>query len=228
MPVLKILLVDDEKSLVKGLTSSLEYYGFEVDTAYSGREAVEKFKTNAYDFIILDLMLPQIDGMSLCRMFREKSDIPIIMLTARNDDLDKITGLETGADDYMTKPFNTMELIARIKAIYRRTRKGETGSQTIVAGPMVLNKAMQRVTLKDREVDLTTKEYHLLEILMENPGRIFTRENLFETIWGQESIDTRTIDVHIRNLREKIEEDPSRPEFIKTKWGSGYYFRKEE
>lgn len=225
---MKILLVDDERALVKGLASSLEYHDFEVDTAYSGKEAVEKFNSNKYDFIILDLMLPQIDGMSLCRMFREKSDVPIIMLTARDDDLDKITGLETGADDYMTKPFNTMELIARIKAIYRRTRKDKTGSETVVAGPLVLDKAMQTVTIKGRKVELTTKEYRLLQTLMENPGRIFTREKLFEAIWGYEGFDMRTIDVHIRNLREKIEDDPSRPEYIKTKWGSGYYFRRKE
>lgn len=225
---MKILLVDDEKALVKGLKNSLEFCGYTVETAYSGGEALEKFNTTRYDFIILDLMLPQIDGMSLCRMFREKSDVPIIMLTARGDDLDKIAGLETGADDYMTKPFNTMELIARIKAIHRRIRKNETGQDIIEAGPIVLDRNLQKVTVDNAEVELTAKEFKLLEVLVSNPGRIFTREKLFETIWGEEGFDTRTIDVHIRNIREKIEDDPSSPVFIKTKWGSGYYFRRDE
>lgn len=225
---MKILLVDDEKALVKGLKSSLEFHGFSVDTAYSGGEAVEKFNNNCYDFIILDLMLPQIDGMSLCRMFRDKSDVPIIMLTARDDDLDKITGLETGADDYMTKPFNTMELIARIKAIHRRVQKSDSGPRVISAGPIVLDRNLQKVTVENREVDLTTREFQLLEALMSHPGRIFAREKLFEMIWGEEGFDTRTIDVHVRNIREKIEKDPSNPQFLKTKWGSGYYFRRED
>ncbi len=225
---MKILLVDDEQSLVKGLKTSLEFNGFEVDTAYHGSEALDKFNNKQYDFIILDLMLPKIDGMSLCRIIRERSDVPILMLTARDDDLDKITGLETGADDYMTKPFNTMELIARIKAILRRSKKVESGAAAIHSGPITLDRNQQKVIIGNRAIDLTAKEYKLLEVLMLNRGKVFTRENLFETVWGEEGLDTRTIDVHIRNIREKIETDPSSPFFIKTKWGTGYYFRKED
>ena len=224
---MKILLIDDEKSLIKGLKSSLEFQGFEVDTAFSGSEALTKFSANEYDFIILDLMLPQIDGMSLCRIFREKSDVPIIMLTARNDHLDRIAGLDTGADDYVTKPFNTMELIARIRAIYRRVYRNKKASGSIVQGQLELDTDLQRIRVGNREVPLTAKEFSLLEVLMKNPGRIFSREKLFELVWGEESLDTRTIDVHIRNIREKIEDDPSNPAYIITKWGSGYYFRKD-
>ena len=222
----RILLIDDEKALVKGLKSSLEFHGFNVDTAYSGSEALSKFGENQYDFIVLDLMLPQIDGMSLCRMFRERSEVPIIMLTARSDHLDKIAGLETGADDYMTKPFNTMELIARIRAVHRRVQKQKTPSANIVEGRLELNPDLQRVRVGDREVPLTVKEFQLLEVLMSNPGRIFSRKKLFEMIWEEEGFDTRTIDVHIRNIREKIEVDPSNPVYIITKWGSGYYFKR--
>jgi len=225
---MKILLVDDEKLLVKGLKSSLEFHGLDVDTAYSGSQALDKFNNNAYDLVILDLMLPQIDGMSLCRMFRERSDVPIIMLTARNDHLDKIAGLDTGADDYMTKPFNTMELIARIRAIHRRVQKTQRPPTSIIEGGLELNGDLQKIKVGDREISLTAKEFQLLEVLMGNPGRIFTREKLFEMIWGEDGLDTRTIDVHIRNIREKIEEDPSNPIYLLTKWGSGYYFRRED
>ena len=223
---MKILLIDDEKSLVKGLKSSLEFQGFDVDTAFSGSEALAKFNANEYDFIILDLMLPQIDGMSLCRMFRERSDVPIIMLTARDHHLDRIAGLDTGADDYVTKPFNTMELIARIRAVHRRVYGSKKASGTIVQGPLELDTDLQKIRVGSREVPLTAKEFSLLELLMKNPGRIFSREKLFELVWGEEGLDTRTIDVHIRNIREKIEDDPSNPVYIITKWGSGYYFRK--
>jgi two-component system response regulator VicR len=225
---MRVLLIDDEKPLVKGLKSSLEFQGFTVDTAFSGSEALTKFNSNTYDFIILDLMLPQIDGISLCRMFREQSDVPIIMLTARDDHLDKIAGLDTGADDYMTKPFNTMELIARIRAIHRRVYGNKKASNTIVEGPFVLDTDLQRIKMGNREVPLTVKEFRLLEVLMKSPGRIFSRETLFELVWGEESLDTRTIDVHIRNIREKIEDDPSNPNYIMTKWGGGYYFRRED
>lgn len=225
---MKILLVDDEKLLVKGLKSSLEVHGFSVDTAFSGSQALAKFNNNNYDLVILDLMLPQIDGMSLCRMFRERSDVPIIMLTARNDTLDKIAGLDIGADDYLTKPFNTMELIARIRAISRRIRKTQQPTQSIVRGNLELDRALEKIRVEGREMPLTTKEYQLLEVLISNPGRIFSREKLYEIVWDQESFDTRTIDVHIRNIREKIERDPSKPRYIKTKWGSGYYFRGED
>ncbi len=223
---MRILLVDDEKLLVKGLKSSLEVHGFSVDTAYSGTEALTKFKGTGYDLVILDLMLPQIDGMSLCRMFRESSDVPIIMLTARNDPLDKIVGLDIGADDYLTKPFNTMELIARIRAVSRRMQKTRQPPQRIAAGDLELEEGMQKIRVKNREIPLTVKEYRLLEVFLKNPGRIFGREQLYEMIWGEEGFDTRTIDVHIRNIREKIEEDPSNPSYIRTKWGSGYYFEK--
>ncbi len=223
---MKILLVDDEKSLVKGLKSSLEFHGYSVDTAYSGSQALSKFNDMAYDLIILDLMLPQIDGMSLCRMFRERSDVPIIMLTARHDHLDKIAGLDSGADDYMTKPFNTMELIARIRAIQRRMQKAMKPSESIIEGPLELSGDLQRIIIHGREIPLTAKEFQLLKVLMSNPGRIFSREMLFEMIWGEDGFDTRTIDVHIRNIREKIEEDPSSPVYLITKWGSGYYFKK--
>lgn len=224
---MKILLVDDEKLLVKGLKNSLEFHGFQVDTAFSGSEALNRFNRGNYDFIILDIMLPEIDGLSLCRMFRCKSDVPILMLTARDDDLDKITGLEIGADDYMTKPFNTMELIARIKAIRRRLQRQDTGPKALTVGPVTLDREQQKVTAGEKKADLTAKEFKLLEALMSNPGKIFTRERLFEIVWGEEGFDTRTIDVHIRNIREKIEEDPSNPVYLKTKWGIGYYFRKE-
>ena len=185
---MRILIIDDEKPLVKGLKSSLEFHGFSVDTAYSGSEALTKFNANEYDFIVLDLMLPQIDGMSLCRMFRERSDVPIIMLTARSDHLDRIAGLDTGADDYVTKPFNTMELIARIRAIHRRVCKNQKASGNIVEGPLVLDIDLQRIIVKGREVPLTAKEFSLLEVLMKNPGRIFAREKLFEMVWGRKAL----------------------------------------
>ena len=221
---MRILLIDDEKALVKGLKSSLEFHGFNVDTAYSGSEALSKFGENQYDFIVLDLMLPQIDGMSLCRMFRERSEVPIIMLTARSDLLDKIAGLETGSDDYMTKPFNTMELIARIRAVHRRVKTKKLLQQILwKVGWNLTQTCRERVG--DREVPLTVKEFQLLEVLMSNPGRIFSRK-AFEMIWEEEGFDTRTIDVHIRNIREKIEVDPSNPVYIITKWGSGYYFKR--
>lgn len=223
----KILIVDDEPLLVKGLKYSLEQDDNTIDVAYDGKEAWEKFNRNSYDIIILDLMLPEIDGLELCKMIREKSQVPIVMLTAKGEDMTKILGLEYGADDYLTKPFNILELKARMKAILRRTQQKEKiGEQVIKVDDFVVNTLGRKVTVKNREVNLTAKEFDLLLLLATNPGKIFTREELLEIIWGYEYFgDLRTVDVHIRRLREKIEENSNQAEYILTKWGVGYYFR---
>jgi DNA-binding response OmpR family regulator len=223
----KILIVDDEPLLVKGLKYSLEQDSNNIDVAYDGKEAWDKFNRNTYDLIILDLMLPEIDGLELCKMIREKSQVPIVMLTAKGEDMTKILGLEYGADDYLTKPFNILELKARIKAILRRTQKKEKiGEQVLRVDDFVINTLGRKVTVKTREVNLTAKEFDLLLLLATNPGKIFTREELLEVIWGYEYFgDLRTVDVHIRRLREKIEENSNQAEYILTKWGVGYYFR---
>lgn len=225
----KVLLVDDEKTLVKALKFNLEKEGFQVEEAFDGEEALEKALTVNPDIIILDLMLPGLDGFEVCREIRKKEEIPIIMLTAKGEDIDKVLGLELGADDYMTKPFNPRELVARMKAILRRSasRREEMRKQ-IRFGTLQIDLLKHRVSLKDREVDLTAKEFALLSFLASNAGRVYSRGQLLEQIWGYNYYgDERTVDVHIRHLREKIEEDPGNPRMILTVWGSGYKFREE-
>jgi DNA-binding response OmpR family regulator len=225
----KVLVVDDEKLIVKGLRFSLEQEDMEVDTAYDGEEAVEKAREGNYDIILLDLMLPKLDGLSACQQIREFSDVPIIMLTAKGEDMDKILGLEYGADDYITKPFNILEVKARIKAIMRRTTSRgvqEQNERIVEVGDLVLDCDARRVQVSGREVNLTAKEFDVLELLVLNPNKVYSRENLLNLVWGYEYPgDVRTVDVHIRRLREKIEENPSDPKYVHTKWGVGYYFQ---
>ena len=224
----RVLIVDDEKLIVKGIRFSLEKDDYEVDTAYDGGEALEKARENTYDVILLDLMLPVMNGMDVCRQIRELSDVPIIMLTAKGEDMDKILGLEYGADDYITKPFNILEVKARIKAILRRTRaaKKNVEENVIVNGDVRLDKDNRRVQICGREINLTGKEFELLEFLVANPGRVYGRAKLLQLIWGKDYPgDERTVDVHVRRLREKIEPNPSEPRYVQTKWGVGYYYQ---
>lgn len=225
----KVLVVDDEKLIVKGIRFSLEQDGMEVDCAYDGEEALNKAKSNSYDMILLDIMLPKMDGFEVCQAIREFSDMPIVMLTAKGDDMDKILGLEYGADDYITKPFNILEVKARIKAIIRRTSKrdkDQSSDKVIKKGDMQIDCESRRVVIGDREINLTAKEFDLLELLAMNPNKVYSRENLLNIVWGYEYPgDARTVDVHIRRLREKIEANPSDPKYVYTKWGVGYYFR---
>ncbi|MCI8708512.1 MAG: response regulator transcription factor [Dorea sp.] len=225
----RVLIVDDEKLIVKGIRYSLEQDSMEVDAAYDGEEAMALIRENPYDMILLDVMLPKYDGFEVCRYVREFSDVPIIMLTAKGDDMDKILGLEYGADDYITKPFNILEVKARIKAIMRRTRKKDgdgRDNKNIVKGDMKIDCESRRVTIGEREVNLTAKEFDLLELLAMNPNKVYSRENLLNIVWGYEYPgDARTVDVHIRRLREKVETNPSDPKYVYTKWGVGYYFR---
>lgn len=225
----RILVVDDEKLIVKGLKFSLVQDDMEVDCAYDGEEALELAKQNSYDIILLDVMLPKMDGFEVCQMIREFSDVPIIMLTAKGEDMDKILGLEYGADDYITKPFNILEVKARMKAILRRSNKKnnvqDTG-KTIVKGDMQIDCESRRVVIAGREINLTAKEFDLLELLAMNPNKVYSRENLLNIVWGYEYPgDARTVDVHIRRLREKVEANPSDPKYVYTKWGVGYYFK---
>ncbi len=224
----KVLVVDDEKLIVKGIRFSLEQDDMEVDCAYDGEEAVQKAKENQYDIILLDLMLPKLDGLQVCQQIREFSDVPIIMLTAKGEDMDKILGLEYGADDYITKPFNILEVKARIKAIMRRTQNKAAAGQkdkVVEAGDLLMDCDARRVSIKGREINLTAKEFDVLELLVLNPNKVYSRENLLNLVWGYEYPgDVRTVDVHIRRLREKIEENPSDPKYVHTKWGVGYYF----
>ena len=222
----KILIVDDEPLIVKGLKYSLEQDGYETDSAVDGEEAVNKFFAGQFDLVLLDVMLPKIDGIEVCQRIREKSNVPIIMLTAKGDDMDKILGLEYGADDYMTKPFNILEVKARIKTIFRRTMmQRENATRIVTVRDLKLNMNNRSVTVGDREVNLTAKEFDLLQLFVTNRGKVFSRESLLETIWKYDYLgDLRTVDVHIRRLREKIERVPSQPEYIFTKWGVGYYF----
>jgi DNA-binding response OmpR family regulator len=222
----KILVVDDEKLIVKGIRFSLEQDSYEVDAAYDGEEALQKAKTNQYDLIMLDLMLPKMSGLDVCREIREFSDVPIIMLTAKGEDMDKILGLEYGADDYITKPFNILEVKARIKAILRRTEshapRKEEDPSVVVSGDLRLDKDNRRVTVQGREVNLTSKEFELLDFLVSHPGKVYTRDSLLTLIWGKDYPgDERTVDVHVRRLREKIEPNPSEPVYVRTKWGRG-------
>ena len=225
----KVLVVDDEKLIVKGLRFSLEQDDMEVDCAYDGEEAIDMAKRKEYDIILLDVMLPKYDGFEVCRQIRDFSDVPIIMLTAKGEDMDKILGLEYGADDYITKPFNILEVKARMKAVMRRTgRKGgnpSTGKE-LVKGDLRIDCESRRVFSKDKELNLTAKEFDLLELLANNPNKVYSRESLLNIVWGYEYPgDARSVDVHIRRLREKIEVNPSDPKYVYTKWGVGYYFR---
>ncbi len=222
-----ILVVDDERVLVKGIKFNLENEGYQVDTGADGAEAVEKARTGRFDLIVLDLMMPKIDGLQACMKIREFSNVPIIMLTARSEDADKIIGFECGADDYITKPFNILELKARIRALLRRagqTAQKERNANRLERGAIAIDVA-ERAAWRDGEpVELTAKEFDLIELLLRNPGRVYSRENLLNLVWGYEYIgELRTVDVHIRRLREKLEPDPANPEYILTKWGVGYY-----
>ncbi len=225
---MKILVVDDEKLLVKGIKFNLEQEGYQVITAFDGEEAVRLAHDESIDLILLDLMLPKIDGFTACRTIRGFSNVPIIMLTAKSEDIDKILGLEYGADDYITKPFNIREVTARIKAILRRVNpspKGDT-SRVMISGDIRLDYNFRRATVGDRSVELTGKEFDLLELFLKNPDRVYTRENLLDILWGiGYPSEERTIDVHMRRLREKIEDNPAEPKYLKTKWGVGYYYK---
>lgn len=225
----RVLVVDDEKLIVKGIRFSLLQDGLEVDCAYDGEEALELAKTNEYDLVLLDVMLPKYDGFQVCQLIREFSDVPIVMLTAKGDDMDKILGLEYGADDYITKPFNILEVKARIKAIMRRTGKKEEvvdESNILIKHDMKIDRESRRVFIADEEIGLTAKEFDLLELLALNPDKVYSREQLLNLVWKYEySGDARTVDVHIRRLREKIEKTPSNPKYVFTKWGVGYYFK---
>ena len=225
----KVLVVDDEKLIVKGIRFSLEQDDMEVDCAYDGEEAIDMIKRKEYDIILLDIMLPKYDGFEVCRQVREFSDVPIIMLTAKGADMDKILGLEYGADDYITKPFNILEVKARMKAIMRRTGKKNqrvSSGRELVKGSLRIDCESRRVFEGDKELNLTAKEFDLLELLANNPNKVYSRENLLNIVWGYEYPgDARTVDVHIRRLREKIEPNPSDPKYVYTKWGVGYYFR---
>lgn len=226
---MKILVVDDEKVIVKGISFNLRNEGYEVDAGYDGEQAVELARAGGYDLIILDLMMPKIDGLQACVKIREFSDVPIIMLTARSEDADKIIGLESGADDYITKPFNILELKARIRALLRRSamteaKKSVPSDEVLTAGGITLDLATRMAVRDGGSVDLTVKEFDLMELLMRNPGRVYSRETLLDLVWGYEyQGDFRTVDVHIRRLREKLERDPGNPSLILTKWGVGYY-----
>ena len=228
---MKILVVDDEELLVKGIRFNLENEGYEVDGAYDGKTAVELARRNRYDLLILDVMMPEMDGLETCMQIRSFSDVPVIMLTAKSEDTDKLMGFAYGADDYVTKPFNVLELKARVRALLRRAavahaQGAEGGKSRLVCGDIALDPE-QRIAFKDGEsVELTAKEYDLMELLIKNPRRVFSREDLMNTVWGYSYAgDYRTVDVHIRRLREKLEKTPAEPEYIMTKWGVGYYLK---
>ena len=227
----KVLVVDDEKLIVKGIRFSLLQDGMEVDCAYDGEEAFNMTKANSYDMILLDVMLPKMDGFEVCQAIREFSDVPIVMLTAKDDDMDKILGLEYGADDYITKPFNILEVKARIKAIMRRTspeRAPQVQSSVIEKGDIKLDCDSRRLFINDNEINLTAREFELLEILIKNENKVYSRESLLKIVWGEDYPgDVRTVDVHVRRLREKIEANPSEPKYVHTKWGVGYYYNQK-
>ena len=227
---MKILVVDDEQLLVKGIKFNLENEGYQVDTAFDGAEAVERAAAVDYDLIILDLMMPVMDGLEACMRIRQHSNVPIIMLTAKTEDTDKLIGFEYGADDYITKPFNILELKARVRALLRRSGAGERGGERedtrLIRGGITLDPERRTAFRGEEEVDLTVKEFDLMQLLMGAPGRVFSRENLLDLVWGADYMgDIRTVDVHIRRLREKLEADSASPEHIVTKWGVGYYFK---
>jgi two-component system response regulator VicR len=227
----KVLVVDDEKLIVKGIRFSLLQDGMEVDCAYDGEVALNMAKANSYDMILLDVMLPKMDGFEVCQAIREFSDVPIVMLTAKGDDMDKILGLEYGADDYITKPFNILEVKARIKAIMRRTspeRAPQVQSSIIEKGDIKLDCDSRRLFINDNEINLTAREFELLEILIKNENKVYSRESLLKIVWGEDYPgDVRTVDVHVRRLREKIEANPSEPKYVHTKWGVGYYYNQK-
>ena len=227
----KVLVVDDEKLIVKGIRFSLEQDGMEVDCAYDGEEAFQMAKENEYDMILLDVMLPKMNGFEVCQAIREFSDMPIVMLTANGDDMDKILGLEYGADDYITKPFNILEVKARIKAIMRRTSpaKPKVVNESVVEkGDLRLDCDSRRLFVMGKEVNLTAREFELLELFVKNENKVYSRENLLSIIWGKDYPgDVRTVDVHVRRLREKIESNPSEPKYVHTKWGVGYYYNQK-
>ena len=224
---MKILVVDDERTLVKGIKFNLENEGYTVECAYDGAAAVELARNGNFDLLILDVMMPEVDGLEACMRIREFSNVPIIMLTAKSEDADKLMGFECGADDYLTKPFNILELKARVRALLRRAAGVQRAQESVLTvGDISLN-TEERVALKGGVVvDLTAKEYDLIELLMRNPRRVYSRENLMNVVWGYSySGDYRTVDVHIRRLREKLESNPAEPDHIMTKWGVGYYFK---
>ena len=227
----KVLVVDDEKLIVKGIRFSLLQDDMEVDCAYDGEEALNLAKSNAYDMILLDVMLPKMDGFEVCQAIREFSEVPIIMLTAKGDDMDKILGLEYGADDYITKPFNILEVKARIKAIMRRTSPAKVVKEqtsVIEKGDIKLDCDSRRLFINDEEINLTAREFELLEILVKNENKVYSRENLLNLVWGKDYPgDVRTVDVHVRRLREKIETNPSEPKYVHTKWGVGSYYNQK-
>ena len=225
---MKILVVDDEKVLVKGIKFNLESEGYQVEVGYDGQEAVDMAREGSFDLILLDLMMPRLDGLQACMRIREFSTVPIILLTAKGEDADKLIGFESGADDYITKPFNILELKARIRALLRRAgmAQQEAGGGRLTAGHILLDSDMRAVWREGEAVELTAKEFDLMELLMRNPGRVYSRENLLNIVWGYEyGGEYRTVDVHIRRLREKLELDPANPEYILTKWGVGYYLK---
>ena len=221
----RVLVVDDEKLIVKGIRFSLEQEGMQVDCAYDGQEALDMIKENTYDVILLDVMLPKFNGYEVCQQVREFSDVPIIMVTAKDDDMDKILGLEYGADDYITKPFNILEVKARIKAIMRRSSKKEEENKEATYGDLTIDCSSRRVYIEGNEVNLTAKEFDVLDLLVFHPNKVYDRDALLDLVWGKDYPgDARTVDVHIRRLREKIEKNPSEPKYVHTKWGVGYYF----
>lgn len=225
---MKILVVDDEKLLVKGIKFNLENDGYEVAVAYDGEEAVELAKSGDFDLIILDIMMPKMTGLEACMQIREFSNVPIIMLTAKGEDMDKLIGFEQGTDDYLTKPFNILELKARIRALLRRSTPAETKEECtrITCGDITLDTSERNAYKNGKAVELTAREFDLMELLMKNPGHVYSRENLRDIIWGYEyQGEIRTVDVHVRRLREKLERVPAQPEYIMTKWGVGYYFK---
>ena len=227
----KILVVDDEQVLVKGIKFNLENEGYQVEVGYDGEEAVDKARDGGFDLILLDLMMPKIDGLQACMRIREFSTVPIIMLTARGEDTDKVIGFEYGADDYITKPFNLLELKARIRALLRRSGVAAQNAKTgvLTAGHITLDPGERSARRDGAPVELTAKEFDLMELLLRNPGRVYSRENLLNVVWGYEYIgDYRTVDVHVRRLREKLELDPASPQYIRTKWGVGYYLANPE
>ena len=226
---MKILVVDDEELLVKGIKFNLENEGYEVDVCYDGETAVTMARSGSYGLILLDLMMPKLDGLSACMQIRGFSAVPIIMLTAKSEDTDKLIGFEYGADDYITKPFNILELKARVRALLRRSsvQSAQSGGDSVVTRGHITIDAERRSALVDgQSVELTVKEFDLAELLMRNPGKVYSRENLLDIVWGYDyQGDIRTVDVHIRRLREKLEHNPAEPEYIITKWGVGYYFK---
>lgn len=227
---MKILVVDDEKLLVKGIKYNLQQEGYQVETAFDGEEAVRLAHDDSIDLILLDVMLPKMDGLSVCRAIRGFSEVPIIMLTAKSEDIDKILGLEYGADDYITKPFNIREVTARIKAILRRVNPAPKAEKEklYTSGDITLDYNFRRIVIGEKVIELTGKEFDLMELFLRNPGKVYTRENLLDIAWGFDYPgDVRTVDVHIRRLREKVEPNPAEPTYIKTKWGVGYYYKKD-